>query len=133
MRNQPKPTDTELEILQILWQKGPSSVRDINEVMNEQREVGYTTTLKHMQLMNEKELTHRNTGSRTHIYTANVDEEKVKSGLLNTFIRTAYRGSASSLVIQALGHNNTSREELNEIKKLIKDIENRNSNKPTDL
>jgi len=119
-----KPTETELEILQILWQNGPSSVRDVNDVMGQDKEIGYTTTLKLMQIMNEKELTHRDTASRTHIYTANVEEDKVKSGLLNSFINTAFRGSASSLVMQALGQGKTSAHELEQIKSLIADIEN---------
>lgn len=126
MSNTHKPTDTELEILQILWQKGPSSVRQINEVMNEKREVGYTTTLKIMQIMNDKQLTTRDTASRTHIYSANVEESKVKSGLLDSFIQSAFRGSASSLVMQALGQSDTSEEELQQIKSLIEQIENQN-------
>ena len=123
MSNKNKPTETELEILQILWQKGPSSVRDVNDVMSRDKEIGYTTTLKLMQIMNEKELTHRDTASRTHIYMANVEEEKVKSGLLESFINSAYRGSASSLVMQALGQSNASMDELNQIKSLIQQIE----------
>lgn len=125
MDNKQKPTETELEILQILWQKGPSSVREVNDAMSQEKEIGYTTTLKLMQIMNEKELTHRNTASRTHIYTANVEEEKIKSGLLKNFINSAYRGSASSLVMQALGQGKTSADELDQIKSLIADIENR--------
>lgn len=120
-----KPTETELEILQILWQNGPSSVREVNSVMSQDKEIGYTTTLKLMQIMNEKELTIRDTASRTHIYSAKVEEEKVKSGLLKNFINSAYRGSASSLVMQALGQSNASMEELDQIKSLIEDIESR--------
>lgn len=123
MSNKNKPTETELEILQILWQKGPSSVRDVNDAMSHDKEIGYTTTLKLMQIMNEKELTDRDTASRTHIYIAKVEEEKVKSGLLKNFINSAYRGSASSLVMQALGQSNASMEELDQIKSLIQQIE----------
>ena len=119
-----KPTESELEILQILWQKGPSSVREINLVMNTDREVGYTTTLKLMQIMNEKELAIRDTSSRTHIYSANVEEGMIKSGLLESFINSAFRGSASSLVMQALGQSKTSLDELEKIKLLIAEIEN---------
>lgn len=125
MSNKNKPTETELEILQILWQKGPSSVRDVNDAMSHDKEIGYTTTLKLMQIMNEKELTDRDTASRTHIYTAKVEEEKVKSGLLKNFINSAYRGSASSLVMQALGQSNASLEELDQIKSLIQQIEDK--------
>ncbi len=125
MSNTNKPTETELEILQILWQNGPSSVRDVNDAMTKNKEIGYTTTLKLMQIMNEKELTHRDTASRTHIYTANVEEEKVKSGLFKSFINSAFRGSTSSLVMQALGQSNASIDELNQIKSLIAQIENK--------
>lgn len=125
MNTRQKPTESELEILQILWERGSSSVREINDLMNESREVGYTTTLKLMQIMNEKELTVRNTDSRTHIYTANVAEEEVKSGLLDNFIQTTFRGSASSLVMQALGDQQTSQEELEKIKSLIAQIEDK--------
>lgn len=125
MNNKLKPTDTELEILQILWQRGPLSVRAVNDLMSQEKEIGYTTTLKLMQIMNEKELTQRDTASRTHIYSANVEEEKIKSGLLKNFINSAYRGSASSLVMQALGQGKTSADELDQIKLLIADIENR--------
>lgn len=125
MNNKLKPTETELEILQILWQKGPLSVRAVNDLMSQEKEIGYTTTLKLMQIMNEKELTQRDTASRTHIYAANVEEEKIKSGLLKNFINSAYRGSASSLVMQALGQGKTSADELDQIKSLIADIENR--------
>lgn len=125
MSNKNKPTETELEILQILWQKGPSSVRDVNDAMSHEKEIGYTTTLKLMQIMNEKELTERDTASRTHIYTAKVEEEKVKSGLLKSFINSAFRGSASSLVMQALGQSNASLEELDQIKSLIQQIEDK--------
>ncbi len=125
MSNNNKPTETELEILQILWQKGPSSVRDVNDVMSQEKAIGYTTTLKMMQIMNEKKLTHRNTASRTHIYKANVEEDKVKSGLLESFIKSAYRGSASSLVMQALGQSNASMEELDQIKSLIQQMEDK--------
>ena len=125
MSNKNKPTETELEILQILWQKGPSSVRDVNDAMSHEKEIGYTTTLKLMQIMNEKEFTERDTASRTHIYTAKVEEEKVKSGLLKSFINSAFRGSASSLVMQALGQSNASLEELDQIKSLIQQIEDK--------
>lgn len=118
-----QPTDSELEVLQILWEHGPNSVRFVNEQLNKQREVGYTTTLKIMQLMVEKGLATRDTTSRTHIYEANVKEKETQSSLLNSFVRTTFRGSALKLIMQALGNHQTSKEELNEIKALIKKIE----------
>ncbi len=120
-----KPTESELEILQILWDNGPSSVRLVNEKLNEVKDQGYTTTLKLMQIMNEKGLAIRDTGSRTHIYSANVSEDETKSRLLRTFIDSTFKGSASSLVMQALGNHNASKDELDEIKALIEKMENK--------
>ena len=118
-----KPTDAELEILQVLWANGPSSVRFVNEKLNLYREVGYTTTLKLMQIMVDKKLASRNTDSRTHIYEANVTEVDTQSKLLENFLDTAFRGSATKLVMQALGNHRTSPKELEAIKALIAKIE----------
>jgi predicted transcriptional regulator len=119
-----KPTEAELEILQILWQKGPCSVRDVNDLLNEAREVGYTTTLKIMQIMLEKGLVQRNAEKRTHIYSAVSEEQDVQSQLLTRFVDATYRGSASRLVMQLLGNHKASQQELDEIKKLIEKLEN---------
>lgn len=118
-----KPTDAELEILQILWAQGPSSVRAVNEKLNEQREVGYTTTLKIMQIMVEKGLARRNTDSRTHIYQANVEEKATQNQLLDKFVDSTFRGSAMKMVLQALGHHRASKAELDQIKDLIRRLE----------
>lgn len=125
MANQhpPKPTESELEILQILWAKGPYSVRAVNDQLNLQREVGYTTTLKIMQLMLNKGLVARDTSSRTHIYKAAVSEEETRANLLDRFVDTTFRGSAMEMVMQALGNKDTSAAELAEIKAFIKKIE----------
>lgn len=124
-----KPTDSELEILQVLWEKGEASVREVNDRLNEikENEVGYTTTLKIMQLMLEKNLVERNTESRTHIYKATVAEDKVQGNLLSRFVKQAFRGSASKLVMQALGSHEPSKDELEEIKSLIEEIEKKKS------
>ena len=119
----PKPTESELEILQILWQSGPSAVRFVNNSLNKKREVGYTTTLKLMQIMLEKGLVERNAENRSHIYKAVVSEADVQRQLLKKFVDTTFRGSAMKLVMQALGNHNTSAEELEEIKALIQKIE----------
>lgn len=119
-----KPTQSELRILQILWDKGPSSVRDVHEKISEDKEAGYTTTLKLMQIMAEKGHALRDTSSRTHIYSAVVSETDAKKDLLSSFISSTFKGSAKSLVLQALGNNETSQEDLDEIKKLISSIEN---------
>lgn len=122
-----KPTDSELEILQILWEKGPQSVRNVNELLNQNREVGYTTTLKIMQIMHEKNLVNRDDSSRTHIYDASVKEEDIQRHLLNKFVDTAFRGSAARLIMQALGNGKASPKELDEIKTLIEQLENEKS------
>lgn len=120
-----KPTEAELEILQILWQYGPSTVRFVNEKLNEQREVGYTTTLKFMQIMVDKGLARRNTDNRVHVYQAAVDEGITQQQLLDKFVESTFRGSAMKMVMQALGQHDASPEELDEIKALIQQIEKR--------
>ena len=119
----PRPTESELEILQILWEYGPSSVRFVNDKLNEEREVGYTTTLKLMQIMADKGLARRNTENRTHIYEAAAGEADTQQRLLNRFLDRAFKGAAMKMVMQALGNHKTSPEELDEIKALIRRIE----------
>ncbi|MCU0469942.1 MAG: BlaI/MecI/CopY family transcriptional regulator [Arcicella sp.] len=114
-----KPTESELEILQILWQNGPSSVRFVNEELTKQREVGYTTTLKLMQIMFDKKLLSRTEEGRYHLYKAEIEEEATQINLLEKFVDATFRGSAMKLVMQALGNHDSSKEELEEIKKLI--------------
>ncbi len=118
-----KPTDAELEILQILWAEGPCSVRRVNDLINLEKDVGYTTTLKLMQIMTEKQLVSRDTKSRQHIYQANIDERAVQKGVLSKIISTAFRGSASGMIMQALGQHVPSAQELEEIKALIEKLE----------
>jgi BlaI family transcriptional regulator, penicillinase repressor len=120
-----KPTDSELEILHLLWQEGPVSVRHINDILNDRREVGYTTTLKLMQIMNEKGLVERDTAAKTHIYRASIGEHTTKNNLIQDFIDTTFQGSAMNLVMQALGNTKTSQTELDELKALISQIENK--------
>lgn len=121
--NIPKPTEAELKILQILWEHGPSSVRFVNDKLNEEKEVGYTTTLKIMQIMSDKQLVVRNTDSRTHIYEPLVEEDVTQQQLLKKFVDATFRGSAMKLVMQALGNHEASEDELQKIKDLIKQIE----------
>lgn len=118
-----KPTESELQILQILWDQGPSSVRVVNDALNEKRETGYTTTLKIMQIMADKGLVDRDTSSRTHIYTAAPQQQETQSFLLGEFLKSTFRGSAKKLVLQALGNHKTTKEELQEIKSLIEKLE----------
>lgn len=119
------PTESELEVLQILWQDGPCAVRAVNEKLNEKRQVGYTTTLKIMQIMTEKGLVSRDTSTRTHIYHSEVKEGETQHSLLDSFIEKTYRGSAMRLVLQALGREEATPEELSQLKHLIQQIEDK--------
>jgi len=118
-----QPTNSELEILQLIWQHGPSSVRFINEEMNRKKQVGYTTTLKIMQIMTEKGLLEREEEGRKHIYSAAIQEQETRNLLLGRFLDTAFQGSAMKLVMQALGNHQASPEEIKELKVLIEKIE----------
>ena len=118
-----KPTDSELEILQILWEHGPVSVRFVHEIVAKEKAVGYTTTLKLMQIMADKGIVTRDTSSRTHIYKAAINENQTQQQLLERFVAGTFRGSAMKMVLSALGSNKTSKEELAEIKAFIKKIE----------
>jgi BlaI family transcriptional regulator, penicillinase repressor len=118
-----QPTETELEILQILWSNGASTVRLVNEKQNEAKEVGYTTTLKIMQIMADKGMLDVDKTSKQHVYTPTLEEVETKDMLLNVFVKKAFAGSAMKMVMQALGNHNPSKEELIEIKNLIRNIE----------
>jgi len=122
---QTKPSDSELEILQVLWEKGALTVRQVNDILNGERRVGYTTTLKIMQIMTDKGLLERNTSQRSHIYTPLLKPEEVQASILDHVIRTVFRGDTSGLVLRALGHNEASPEEIREIKSLLDKIKNR--------
>ena len=119
-----KPTDAELEVLHVLWANGPSSVRFVNTELSKNRSVVYTTTLKMMQVMVDKGFLKRDTSDRTHMYEAAIEESEIQQSLLDKLVQTAFKGSPLSLVLQALGHEKTSQEDLEEIKKIIKKIEN---------
>ncbi len=118
-----KPTDAELEILQILWENGPCTVRFVNEQLNVKKRVGYTTTLKFMQIMTEKKMLGRNEKNRTHIYRPLIAKEETQNLLLDKFLLNAFGGSAMKLVMQALGNHQPTQEELDEIKAYIKNVE----------
>src|ERR1700759_5647065 len=120
----PEPTKSELEILQVLWQYGPSNVRFVNNKLNEQtRNVQYTSTLKLMQIMHAKGMLKRDDTNMKHIYSPSEAENKTKNYLLERFVNSMYGGSASSLVMQLLGNKKTSKKELKLIKEFLKDIE----------
>jgi len=119
-----EPTKAELEILQVLWQNGPSTVRFVNDLLNEQkRAVQYTSTLKQMQIMVEKGMLKRDERSMKHIYIPVEEEQKTKSLLLDRFVDALYNGSASNLMMQLLGNKKTSKNELQAIKDLINKLD----------
>jgi predicted transcriptional regulator len=118
-----EPTKSELEILQVLWDRGSLTVREVNNELIKLREVNYTTTLKQMQLLAEKGMLSRDEGQMKHIYSAAVGEQTIKAQLLKKFVDSTYKGSASKLVMQLLGNENTSRQDLQDIKDMIKKLE----------
>jgi predicted transcriptional regulator len=118
-----KPTESELEILRVLWEKGPSTVREVHEILGQSKDAGYTTTLKLMQIMHEKGLLERDTSSKTHVYSSAVSQENTQRQLLDKMIDTVFNGSASQLVLQALGNHKSSKEELEKIKQYLDEIE----------
>ena len=126
--DQNRPTEGEMAILQILWESGPSTVRSVHEALYPAGKAAYTTTLKLMQIMVEKGLAKRNTEQRTHIYRAHVQEQTAKQSLVTQLVNLAFKGSSSQLVMQVLGNQHTSPEELQKIKDMINQIESNQSN-----
>src|SRR6201995_2097241 len=120
-----EPTKSELEILQGLWQYGPSSVRFVNDKLNEQkREVNYMSTQKLMLIMLDKGFVTKDTSQMTHIYKAAAEEDKTKSMLLDRVVDNLFNGSASSLMMQLVGDKKLSPKEMEELKELIKKLDN---------
>ncbi|MFI5132198.1 MAG: BlaI/MecI/CopY family transcriptional regulator [Chitinophagales bacterium] len=117
-----KPTESELEILQTLWIRGLATVREVHEDLAQTKDVGYTTTLKLMQIMHEKGLVKRDDSMRTHVYQAAVNKEKTQKHMLNKIIDSLFGGSSTQLVIQALGENKASPEELEKIQALLDNL-----------
>ena len=118
-----EPTKTELEILQVLWTHGPSTVRFVNDKLNEQREVNYTSTLKTMQIMADKGIVRRDESQMKHIYHAVEEEQRTKDHLLDRFIESVYQGAAGKLVMQLLGNKKTSKEDLARIREILDRLE----------
>lgn len=115
----PRPTDAELAILRVLWQRGPSTVRQVHEVLSRERPAAYTTALKLLQIMAEKGLVERDERDRTHIYRARHGEEQTQRQLVRDLVDRAFGGSATKLVMQALAARRASPEELRDIRKAI--------------
>ena len=122
-RELPKPTEAELAILRVLWERGPSTVRDVTQALRDERGTGYTTALKLMQIMTEKGLVQRNDSQRTHVYEAVVPAEQTQKQLVSDLLERAFGGSAQKLVLQALAGRKASREDLAEIRELLDEME----------
>ena len=119
----PKPTDAELSILRVLWDLGPSTVRQVHEALNAERRTGYTTALKFMQIMTEKCLVERDESQRSHIYHASVTEEQTQQQLVGDLLTKAFDGAAGKLVMQALATKRASAEELADIRRVLEEME----------
>jgi predicted transcriptional regulator len=122
-RPTPRPTDAELAILRVLWERGPSTVRQVHDVLSANREFAYTTTLKLLQLMTEKGVAVREEDGRVHLYRAAVAQEETQRHLIRDLVDRAFGGSPSQLVMQALAATPASAEELREIRRLLKEHE----------
>jgi predicted transcriptional regulator len=120
-----KPTDSELEILSILWNFKKASVRMVHEELSKHKESGYTTTLKLMQIMHEKKLVWRDESNKSHIYEPAITKENTQTLLLSKMIQNVFSGSSSDLIMHALGNNHTNSEELNKIEALIKQLKSK--------
>lgn len=120
-----KPTESELDILKILWENGDCTVRQVHEILASNKEIGYTTTLKLMQIMHAKGLLERDERSKTHIYKALVSRDKAEKQMLSKIITDVFDGSAARLVMQALGNHQASDAELEKIKQLLNELENK--------
>lgn len=118
-RKTPRPTDAELEILRVLWRRGPSTVREVHEALASTHPTVYTSVLKLMQIMSEKGLVHRTEEQRAHVYEARLAQEETQAQLLGDLMERAFDGSATKLVMQALSAKEASAEELTEIRAML--------------
>lgn len=119
-----KPTESELEILALLWEMGDASVRQIHEKLSASKATGYTTTLKILQIMHAKGMVNRNEENRSHIYSPAISQKETQKSLVSNFVSTAFGGSAKKLVMHALGQGETSKEEIKEIRAFLDQLEN---------
>jgi predicted transcriptional regulator len=121
----PRPTDGELEILRVLWRRGPSTVREVHDALSAERELGYTTVLKLLQIMTDKGLVDRDDSQRSHVFRARHREERMQQQLVSDLLARAFGGAADKLVMQALSAGKVSAEELAEIRKLLDELEDK--------
>ncbi len=118
-----KPTASELDILHVLWDRGPSTVRDVHDALSEKRDIGYTTVLKLMQIMTAKGLVRRNEEQRAHVYEACLPAEKTKRQLAADTLERVFDGSASQLMLHALAGHRSSKQEIAELRRLLDEYE----------
>lgn len=123
MAKPPKPTEAELAILHVLWNRGQSTVREVHEALSQTRKTGYTTVLKFMQIMVEKGLLSRDEAPYAHVYKARVQREQTQRTMVADLLDRAFEGSMSGLVVQALAAKQATAEELAEIRKILKKYE----------
>lgn len=119
-----KPTNSELEVLAVLWQKSTQTVREVYDQIKDNRNIGYTTTLKIMQIMLKKGMLKRKKQGKTHVYDVVEPQAQTQSGLVSKMVNTVFHGSSKDLVMQALGTADASKEELLEIRKYLDELEN---------
>ncbi|HKD73155.1 MAG TPA: BlaI/MecI/CopY family transcriptional regulator [Candidatus Acidoferrum sp.] len=123
LTHSPKPTASELEILHVLWERGPSTVREVHQALSDKRPIGYTSVLKLMQIMTAKGTLRRNEEQRAHVYEAVQPAEKTKRQLALDVLQRVFDGSASQLMMHALADRKASKEEVDELRRLLNDYE----------
>lgn len=123
--HQQKPTASELEILRVLWARGPSTVREVHDALREKKAIGYTSVLKFLQIMTEKGTVRRDENQRAHVYEACEPAEKTKRALAGDVLQRVFEGSASQLMLHALAGRPTSREEIKELRRMLDEHERR--------
>jgi BlaI family penicillinase repressor len=126
----PRPTEAELAILRVLWHRGPSTVREVMDALAEERDMGYTSVLKFLQIMLDKELVKRDESGRTHVYTAAQPAEKTRRRLVGDLVERAFSGSVSQLVMHALGTARPDASELRAIRRMLDDLDPPTRKKP---
>ena len=126
-RKLPRPTDAELAILRVLWMRGPSTVREVQEELSKGQPTGYTTALKFLQIMTEKGLVRRDESERTHVYMATLPQEETQEQLVSDLLERAFGGSAHKLVLRALSVDRTPIKDLEQIRRLLDRMERSDS------
>ena len=126
---QTKPTEAELDILNVLWQRDSATVREVYEVLSQDKTIGYTTVLKMMQIMDEKGLVERDTQAKAHVYRAKLEQKEAQRNFVANLLDKVFGGSAKQLVLQALESKPASAEEMKEIREILKQAERESENK----